>query len=137
MRRFGYAHGEADSRHQRSLSATLAAAGQLVRRVFSEFFDRPFGIEGATSPPGTRTSRHPRAGKVDITQFCSDATRELLQRAAQLALERGSLDLDTEHPAVPAAGPSSLARPLELMRAVRGLADQQAARFADAIDEHA
>src|SRR4029078_158105 len=31
------------------------------------------------------------------TQFFSDATRQLLQRAAQLALEWGFLDLDTEH----------------------------------------
>ena len=35
--------------------------------------------------------------QVDITQFFSDATRELLQRAAQLALDWGSLDLDTDH----------------------------------------
>src|SRR5215203_4530799 len=35
--------------------------------------------------------------RVDVTQFFSDATRELLQRAAQTALEWGSLDLDTDH----------------------------------------
>src|SRR5918992_4744741 len=33
----------------------------------------------------------------DGTQVFSDATRELLQRAAQAALEWGSLDLDTDH----------------------------------------
>ena len=34
---------------------------------------------------------------MDVTQFFSDATRELLQRAARTALEWGSLDLDTDH----------------------------------------
>src|SRR4051795_10347993 len=72
----------------------------LFDEFFSDFFDRPFGIEGATSPTGTRTSASPArraVEQVDITQFFSDATRELLQRAAQRALEWGSLDLDTEH----------------------------------------
>jgi ATP-dependent Clp protease ATP-binding subunit ClpC len=72
----------------------------LFDEFFSEFFDRPFGVEGPTSPTGTRTSAAPArraVEQVDITQFFSDATRELLQRAAQLALEWGSLDLDTEH----------------------------------------
>ena len=61
----------------------------LFDDFFSEFFDRPFGIEGARNPAGARTSapvaRRP-IEQVDITQFFSDATRELLQRAAQLAL---------------------------------------------------
>jgi ATP-dependent Clp protease ATP-binding subunit ClpC len=34
---------------------------------------------------------------VDVTQFFSDATRGLLQRAAQTAFEWGSLDLDSDH----------------------------------------
>ena len=34
---------------------------------------------------------------MDITQFFSDSTSELLQRAAQQAAEWGSLDLNTEH----------------------------------------
>ena len=38
-----------------------------------------------------------RAESVDVTQFFSDATRELLQRAAQTALEWGSLDLESDH----------------------------------------
>jgi ATP-dependent Clp protease ATP-binding subunit ClpC len=74
--------------------------GSLFDEFFSEFFDRPFGMERATSPTGTRTSAPPArrpVEQVDITQFFSDATRELLQRAAQLALDWGSLDLDTEH----------------------------------------
>src|SRR3954469_6685835 len=74
--------------------------GSRFHEFLSDFFDRPFGIEGATSPTGTRTSASPArraVEQVDITQFFSDATRELLQRAAQRALEWGSLDLDTEH----------------------------------------
>jgi ATP-dependent Clp protease ATP-binding subunit ClpC len=75
--------------------------GSLFDEFFSEFFDRPFGIEGATSPTGARTAAPPArrpVEQVDITQFFSDATRELLQRAAQLALDWGSLDLDTWGP---------------------------------------
>jgi ATP-dependent Clp protease ATP-binding subunit ClpC len=34
---------------------------------------------------------------VDITESFSDATRQILQRAAQTALERGSLDLESDH----------------------------------------
>ena len=72
----------------------------LFDEFFSEFFDRPFGSDEPTSRTGARTSaplaRRP-VEQVDITQFFSDATRELPQRAAQLALDWGSLDLDTEH----------------------------------------
>jgi ATP-dependent Clp protease ATP-binding subunit ClpA len=35
--------------------------------------------------------------RVDVTQFFSDATQELLQRAAQTAVEWGSLGLDSDH----------------------------------------
>ena len=47
---------------------------------------------GASAP-----QRQRQVDRVDITEFFSDATRELLQRAAQTALEWGSLDLDTDH----------------------------------------
>src|ERR671919_558770 len=76
--------------------------GSLFDEFFSEFFDRPFGVDQGTGPsavrPGTpaQTARR-RVEQVDITDFFSDATRELLQRAAQRALEWGSLDLDSEH----------------------------------------
>src|SRR6187455_516130 len=74
--------------------------GSLFDEFFSDFFDRPFGADTGARPPGVRTAapaaRRP-VEQVDITQFFSDATRELLQRAAQRALEWGSLDLDTEH----------------------------------------
>jgi ATP-dependent Clp protease ATP-binding subunit ClpC len=72
----------------------------LFDDFLSDFFERGFGGravgdgEGGTAAPATR-----RRGveQVDITEYFSDATRELLQRAAQKALEWGSLDLDTDH----------------------------------------
>jgi len=68
----------------------LGGRGSLFDDFFSDFF-------------GERTARGPLAEaprqveRVDVTEFFSDATRELLQRAAQTALEWGSLDLDTDH----------------------------------------
>src|SRR5215208_1862347 len=38
-----------------------------------------------------------QAEQVDITQFFNDSTTELLQRAAQQAVEWGDLDLSSEH----------------------------------------
>src|ERR687892_186944 len=64
------------------------------RSLFDEFFSDVFGqtpSAGRVSAPARQVER------VDVTQFFSDATRELLQRAAQTALEWGSLDLDTDH----------------------------------------
>jgi ATP-dependent Clp protease ATP-binding subunit ClpC len=66
----------------------------LFDDFFSDFFsDRPLGGGQAATP--SRPSR--QVERVDVTQFFSDATRELLQRAARTALEWGSLDLDTDH----------------------------------------
>src|SRR5438105_9567422 len=68
----------------------LGGRGSLFDDFFSDFF-------------GERTARGPLAEaprkveRVDVTEFFSDATREFLQRAAQTALEWGSLDLDTDH----------------------------------------
>src|SRR6266567_4873378 len=64
--------------------------GSLFDEFFSDFF---------TQTPSTRRTAAParQVERVDVTQFFSDATRELLQRAAQTALEWGSLDLDTDH----------------------------------------
>ena len=62
--------------------------------LFDEFFSDFFGqtpSTGGIAAPARQVER------VDVTQFFSDATRELLQRAAQTALEWGSLDLDTDH----------------------------------------
>jgi ATP-dependent Clp protease ATP-binding subunit ClpC len=75
------------------LSSRLGSRGSLFDDFFSDFFnDRP-GAGGAAAPP--QPSR--QVERVDVTQFFSDATRELLQRAARTALEWGSLDLDTDH----------------------------------------
>jgi ATP-dependent Clp protease ATP-binding subunit ClpC len=70
----------------------------LFDDFFSDFFDRGFpsslgGDGGGTAAPTRRRG----VEQVDITEYFSDAMRELLQRAAQMALERGSLDLDSEH----------------------------------------
>jgi ATP-dependent Clp protease ATP-binding subunit ClpC len=66
----------------------------LFDDFFSDFFDRGLG-QG--EPPGVSPTRRSGVEQVDITEYFSDATRELLQRAAQQALEWGSLDLDTDH----------------------------------------
>src|ERR687889_393703 len=67
--------------------------GSLFDDFFGRFFDgEPFG---ETRRGGAVPRR--QAEQVDITQFFSDATTELLQRAAQQAVEWGSLDLTSEH----------------------------------------
>jgi ATP-dependent Clp protease ATP-binding subunit ClpC len=70
--------------------------GGLGRRSpFDDFFSDFFG-----SRPGSagRIDAQParQVDRVDVTQFFSDATRGLLQRAAQTALEWGSIDLDSD-----------------------------------------
>src|SRR5918995_141151 len=64
---------------------------------FEDFFGRFFDEEplGRTRGGGMASPR--QAEQVDITQFFSDSTTNLLQRAAQQALEWGSLDLTSEH----------------------------------------
>ncbi|MDP8973448.1 MAG: AAA family ATPase [Actinomycetota bacterium] len=66
--------------------------------LFDDFFNR-FYDEGPRRIPigGGGASPGRQAEQVDITQFFSDSTSELLQRAAQQAAEWGSLDLNTEH----------------------------------------
>jgi ATP-dependent Clp protease ATP-binding subunit ClpC len=70
----------------------------LFDDFFSEFFDRDFDAPGGVggTAAGAPTRRR-GVEQVDVTEYFSEATRELLQRAAQKALEWGSLDLDTEH----------------------------------------
>src|ERR687891_2042479 len=63
------------------------------RSLFDDFFSDFFG----QTPSGRVAAPARQVERVDVTQFFSDATRELLQRAAQTALEWGSLDLDTDH----------------------------------------
>jgi ATP-dependent Clp protease ATP-binding subunit ClpC len=68
------------------------------RSLFDDFFSDFFGDGPSGGATGERMSAPQRqAERVDVTQFFSDATRELLQRAAQTAVEWGSLDLDTDH----------------------------------------
>src|SRR5438132_1645989 len=64
------------------------------RSLFDDFFSDFFG-EG--SPAARARTPQRQVEGVDVTQFFSDATRELLRRAAQTALEWGSLDLDSDH----------------------------------------
>src|SRR5437868_1020080 len=64
------------------------------RSLFDDFFSDFFG---QTTPVGRPAAPTRQVERVDVTQFFSDATRELLQRAAQTALEWGSLDLDSDH----------------------------------------
>lgn len=75
-----------------------AAGGSLFDDFFNGFLETP---GGHTAPrresPARRTAPSPQAEQVDVTQFFSDATTELLQRAAQQAVEWGSLDLTSEH----------------------------------------
>jgi ATP-dependent Clp protease ATP-binding subunit ClpC len=67
----------------------------LFDDFFADFFgDGPDGGLGRGTGAATPSRQVER---VDVTQFFSDATRELLQRGAQTALDWGSLDLDTDH----------------------------------------
>jgi ATP-dependent Clp protease ATP-binding subunit ClpC len=61
--------------------------------LFDDFFDRFFDEE----PRGGEVVPRRQAEQVDITQFFNDSTTELLQRAAQQAVEWGNLDLSSEH----------------------------------------
>jgi ATP-dependent Clp protease ATP-binding subunit ClpC len=75
------------------------AGGGLFDDFFSDFFDRGFaGRSGGDGGDATVVpTRRRGVEQVDVTEYFSDAMRELLQRAAQKALEVGSLDLDSEH----------------------------------------
>ena len=76
------------------MSGRLGGGRSLFDEFFSDFFDRsPAGGAGT----GRAQAPARRAESVDVTQFFSDATRQLLQRAAQTALEWGSLDLESDH----------------------------------------
>ena len=70
--------------------STRLGGSSLFDEFFSDFF-------GQTPSTGRVAAPARQVERVDITQFFSDATRDLLQRAAQTALEWGSLDLDTDH----------------------------------------
>src|ERR687895_679806 len=74
--------------------SSFGGGGSLFDDFFNRFFD-----EGSRRIPidGGGASPRRQAEQVDITQFFSDSTGELLQRAARQAAEWGSLDLNTEH----------------------------------------
>jgi ATP-dependent Clp protease ATP-binding subunit ClpC len=69
----------------------------LFDDFFSDFFQRGFGGPPGGDGESAAPTRRRGVEQVDVTEYFSDATRELLQRAAQKALEWGSLDLDSEH----------------------------------------
>src|SRR5256885_11915082 len=75
------------------MSGRLGGGRSLFDEFFSDFFDRSPTSEGG----GQTRAPARRAESVDVTEFFSDATRDLLQRAAQTALEWGSLDLESDH----------------------------------------
>src|SRR5215213_3928505 len=92
--------------HLCEIHAAEAGAGRLSfggssplggGSLFDDFFGRFFDEEprGFSRGGGMATPR--QAEQVDITQYFSDATTELLQRAAQQAVEWGNLDLTSEH----------------------------------------
>ncbi len=74
----------------------FGGGGGLFDDFFNRFFDDAPG--GPLETPGRGGAPERRgAEQVDITQFFSDSTSELLQRAAQQAAEWGSLDLNAGH----------------------------------------
>jgi ATP-dependent Clp protease ATP-binding subunit ClpC len=80
---------------EEQMSSRFGGRGSLFDDFFSDFFGdgQTAGTgagRGAVAPPR-------QVERVDVTQFFSDATRELLQRAAQTAVEWGSLDLESDH----------------------------------------
>ncbi|MGW1054776.1 ATP-dependent Clp protease ATP-binding subunit [Streptomyces sp. NPDC002521] len=56
---------------------------------FSELFNRFFGMSPASSPPAVQ--------RVPIGRLLTESSQELLNLAAQRAVEDGTTDLDTEH----------------------------------------
>src|SRR6187399_1914885 len=71
----------------------------LFDEFLSDFLgDSAFGGRGPGAEGGTTTTRPRRpAEQIDVTQYFSDATRQVLQHAAQKAMEWGSLDVDSTH----------------------------------------
>src|ERR687896_1559063 len=81
--------------------------------LFDDFFDRFFDEE----PRGGGVVPRRQAEQVDITQFFNDSTTELLQRAAQQAVEWGNLDLSSEHLLYAALEDNVVRRVLEVVEA--------------------
>ena len=101
------------------------------RSLFDDFFSDFFGDGPSGGPTEGRVSAPQRqAERVDVTEFFSDATRALLQRAAQTAVEWGSLDLDTDHLLYGALQD-------DVVRHVLGQIDADPDAIADQIEEEA
>ncbi|HET6642792.1 MAG TPA: ATP-dependent Clp protease ATP-binding subunit [Gaiellaceae bacterium] len=101
------------------------------RSLFDDFFSDFFGDGPSGGPTEGRVSVPQRqAERVDVTEFFSDATRALLQRAAQTAVEWGSLDLDTDHLLYGALQD-------DVVRHVLGQIDADPDAIADQIEEEA
>lgn len=77
---------------QSSPFESLFAGRDPFRDFFSEFGD---DFEGFSSRIGYPIPRHREA--VDIDQYLSQHTKELIQQAAQKAVEMGRKEVDTEH----------------------------------------
>jgi len=65
--------------------------------LFDDFFGRFLDEEPFGEMPGGVGAPRRQAEQVDVTQFFSDSTTDVLQRAAQQAVKWGSLDLTSEH----------------------------------------
>jgi ATP-dependent Clp protease ATP-binding subunit ClpC len=86
---------EIDLAEEQMSSRFSGRGSSLFDDFFSDFFGDGQSSAGSGAPRPAAAQR--QVERVDVTQFFSDATRELLQRAAQTAVEWGSLDLDSEH----------------------------------------
>lgn len=62
---------------------------------FADFFNDGFGDDFEQAPSRRRPSRDREA--TDLNSYLSEQTRDLLQEAAQRAVERGRREVDTEH----------------------------------------
>ena len=85
--------------------------------LFDDFFDRFFDEEPRGETRGGGVVPRRQAEQVDITQFFNDSTTELLQRAAQQAVEWGNLDLSSEHLLYAALEDNVVRRVLEVVEA--------------------
>ncbi|HYY74970.1 MAG TPA: Clp protease N-terminal domain-containing protein, partial [Gaiellaceae bacterium] len=80
------------------LAEARAAAAPVGRSLFDEFLSDFFDGFGERTRSGDLATRPRRPiEQVDVTQYFSDSTRTVLQRAAQTAVEWGSMDLDSDH----------------------------------------
>src|SRR5262245_8747235 len=78
--------------------SAFGGAGRFGGFCSAFFGDGGLGSRAPGAADGTTTTRPRRpAEQIDVTQYFSDATRKLLQQAAQKAMEWGSLDVDSTH----------------------------------------